>query len=308
MSSGLNWDRDGRDWPNRAASRFVAAGGLGWHVQIAGPDAQGAPVLLVLHGTAASSHSWRAMLMPLAAHFTVVAPDLPGHGFTSGRVPGGPGLPQMGRALSALLAELNAPPALIAGHSAGAAIALEVASRMAAPPPVIGFGAALMPFPGLAAQLFPALAKALFVNPLVPRIFARLAAVPGEAERFLARATASQIDAAGLALYARLLARHGHVGGALAMMANWDLSAFAPRLAAMAMPVRLIHGGDDPAVPLASVRAAAARLLQADVVVWDGLGHLAHEEEPERAAAAVVEFAAQHAILQTSPAKRRKRQ
>ena len=29
----LDWDRDGGDWPNREASRFVTAGGLRWHVQ-----------------------------------------------------------------------------------------------------------------------------------------------------------------------------------------------------------------------------------------------------------------------------------
>ena len=72
------WQRDGGDWPNREASRFVRAAGLLWHVQVMG---QG-PVLLLLHGTGAATHSWRAMLPLLARHFTVVAPDLPGHGFT----------------------------------------------------------------------------------------------------------------------------------------------------------------------------------------------------------------------------------
>ena len=43
MSDRPVWSRDGRDWPNREASRFVEAGGLRWHVQVAG---QG-PVLQV---------------------------------------------------------------------------------------------------------------------------------------------------------------------------------------------------------------------------------------------------------------------
>ena len=69
-----------RDWPNQASSRFVRAGGFGWHVQVMGP-ADG-PVLLMLHGTAAATHSWRDLAPLLARRFTVVAPDLPGHGFT----------------------------------------------------------------------------------------------------------------------------------------------------------------------------------------------------------------------------------
>src|SRR5206468_2126887 len=62
------------DWPNRAASLAVEAGGLRWHVQRAGHG----PVLLLLHGTGAATHTWRDLLPLLATDFTVVAPDLPG--------------------------------------------------------------------------------------------------------------------------------------------------------------------------------------------------------------------------------------
>ena len=47
MSNRLDWERDGRDWPNHAASRFVPAAGLRWHVQQAGNG----PVILLIHGT-----------------------------------------------------------------------------------------------------------------------------------------------------------------------------------------------------------------------------------------------------------------
>ena len=33
----MDWKTDGRDWPNAAASRFVEAGGVRWHVQCAWP-------------------------------------------------------------------------------------------------------------------------------------------------------------------------------------------------------------------------------------------------------------------------------
>ena len=46
MTARLVWERDGRDWPNRAWSRFVFADGLLWHVQVMGAG----PVLLLLHG------------------------------------------------------------------------------------------------------------------------------------------------------------------------------------------------------------------------------------------------------------------
>jgi magnesium chelatase accessory protein len=36
MADRPSWEREGRDWPHREASRFVTAGGLRWHVQVAG--------------------------------------------------------------------------------------------------------------------------------------------------------------------------------------------------------------------------------------------------------------------------------
>src|SRR3954447_2043573 len=124
MSDRPVWSRDGRDWPNREASGFVEAGGLRWHVQRMG---QG-PVLLLVHGTAAATHSWRALAPLLARHFSVVAPDLPGHGFTA--MPAnahGLSLPGMAALLGALLNRLQVDPALVAGHSAGAAVLLRLA-------------------------------------------------------------------------------------------------------------------------------------------------------------------------------------
>ena len=38
------------------------------------------PVLLLIHGVAGTLENWRAVIGPLARHYTVVAPDLPGHG------------------------------------------------------------------------------------------------------------------------------------------------------------------------------------------------------------------------------------
>ncbi|MGD9027768.1 MAG: alpha/beta hydrolase, partial [Methyloceanibacter sp.] len=34
MQQKLDFARDGEDWPNREASRFVEAAGLKWHVQV----------------------------------------------------------------------------------------------------------------------------------------------------------------------------------------------------------------------------------------------------------------------------------
>jgi magnesium chelatase accessory protein len=288
--SGPRWDVEGRTWPNRAASRFVAVGRLRWHVQIMGPD--DAPVLLLLHGTGAANHSWRDCAPLLATRFRVVAPDLPGHGFTSGRPAGGLAMAAMARALGDLMKALALDPAVIVGHSAGAAIAIRMAIDGAAQPrAIVGLGAALLPIPGLAGVLFPSLARLLFVNPLAPHLFAQMARKPGETARFLARSTGSQIDAAGIAAYQCLFATPGHCAGAVAMMADWDLPALRRDLARLDLPVLLIHGTGDAAIPLMHARHATTILPDARLIPLADLGHLAHEEKPDQVADIIAEFA-----------------
>lgn len=94
MARTLDWQRDGPQWPHHQRSRFVQDGGLHWHVQtFDGPDPQ-APWVLLLHGTGASTHSWRDLAPLLARRLRVLALDLPGHAFT-GLPPGGMGAPQL---------------------------------------------------------------------------------------------------------------------------------------------------------------------------------------------------------------------
>lgn len=288
MSLGPRWAVEGRDWPNREHSRFVEVGRVRWHVQVMGHG----PVMLLLHGTGAATHSWRDVAPLLAEHFTVVAPDLPGHGFTTGRPVGGLSMPAMARAAGELLRSMNVEPDIIVGHSAGAAIALRMAlDGLASPRRIVGIGSALLPFPGLAAKLFPAMARMLFVNPFAPHLMAGMARRSGETGRFLLRSTGSRIDAAGVGFYERLMTNSKHVEGAITMMANWDLEALKRDLPRVQVPLLLVHGEGDGAIPLSAAREATALIPWATLVPLAGLGHLAHEERPDEVADLIRTFA-----------------
>lgn len=289
--SALDWSREGLIWPHREASQFIEAGGARWHVQRMG---SGQPLLL-LHGTGASVHSWRGLMPILAQGNDVIALDLPRHAFTTGHSAYAMSLPAMAGEIAGLVKALGVEPAAIIGHSAGAALALQLALGHGFSGPIVGLNSALRPFPGPFAQIFPAVAKALFINPLVPRIFASTVDLTGGAGRFLWRSTHSHIDAEGLACYRTLLKHPGHAGGALAMMANWDLPTLRTRMGSAGNPVLLIHGGNDPAIPPSWAREAQGWLANARLDVLPGLGHLAHEEAPEQAAALITAFLAERA-------------
>lgn len=300
MAAGLNWASDGRHWPHRERSRFVDMSGQHWHVQQWPPPRPDAPTWLLLHGTGASTHSFRGLAPLLAAHAGIVAPDLPGHGFSGAAPIGRAGMEGMAQAVRMLLRELGVAPTCTVGHSAGAAIAVrmrlredanaEKAAKAAkagdAPAPphlLIGLNAALLPLTGLAGTLFSPAAKLLALNPLAPYFFSWHAAQGAVLTRLL-RSTGSTLDAEGALLYRQLIESPAHVAGALTMMAQWDLPALARDLPRLRTPLHLVVAERDGTIPPADAERVRQLLPGTTVHRLPGLGHLAHEEQPDRVA------------------------
>ncbi len=284
MTRYLDWTADGADWPNREASRFVEAAGMRWHVQVAGSG----PVILLLHGTGASTHSWRDILPSLARHFTVIAPDLPGHGFTARPTRASLSLPGMAAAVATLLKELKLAPDRSVGHSAGAAVAVRMATeRLSVPKDIVSFNGAFFPVSGVAGQFFSPLAKAVAGAKMMQRLFARMA--DRQSVERLLRDTGSRIDAEGLKFYQRLFGNEGHIAGTLGMMAAWDLHWVEQDLRNLPVPLYLVKASNDRTVPPANADRAARLAPKAAMIEMKGLGHLAHEEDPATAAAIIAD-------------------
>ncbi|ACK51005.1 magnesium chelatase accessory protein [Methylocella silvestris BL2] len=302
MSDRLDWDKDGADWPNRATSRFVTAGELRWHVQIMGDG----PVLLLLHGAGSSTHSWRDLAPLLARRFTIVAPDLPGHGFTQAPRPRDMSTDGMAKAVSSLVAALDVDPTYAAGHSAGAAILCRMRLERAIEPRLLfSLNGALLPFDGFAGRVFSPLAKMMFKNTLIPapRLFAWLASDRSSVERTL-RNVGAHLDRRGVEFYARLFRNAGHVGATLGMMAHWDLKSLRRDLPRLDSHLVLVATEDDRAIPVRDAHAAAGLVPGSRKIILRRGGHLLHEERPEEAfdliVAAIEQYQAGSASLAPS--------
>ena len=292
----LTLARDGRDWPNTDASQMVEAGGLRWHAQRMG---QG-PKMLLVHGTGASTHSWRALAPLLATRFDILAPDLPGHGFSDPVRSGVPSLPAMSKALHQLLETLDFQPDIVVGHSAGAAILARMClDGLIAPKLLVSLNGAFLPFEGLAGQLFPPMARLLFLNPIAPRLFA-WSADKAAVSRLL-RGMGSVIEPAGIDQYVRLFSNKTHVEGVLAMLANWDLVPLQRDLPKLKTPLALIAAAQDKAVPPEAARQIQGKLPGARIERLRGLGHLAHEENPAVVAELICKLADEAGIPASNP-------
>ncbi|EKE76073.1 alpha/beta fold hydrolase BchO [Oceanibaculum indicum] len=275
-SCRLDWETEGHSWPYRQHSQFVTSGRLTWHLQFHGPA--DAPLILLLHGTGASGHSWQRLVPLLAERYRLMIPDLPGHGFTTARGRTDLSLDGMAMALRALLDQLGLVPDTVIGHSAGGPIAI-VLSGMLDPPPrrVIGINGAYLPIRGN--RIFSPLAKALFANPLSAAAFALLTRATPLAGNLLA-STGSRINRESSDIYRRLMRMPGHVQGALGMMAAWDLGTLDDRMRKLDMPLILIAARDDPMVPDNNSRHVAKLTPHARLILTGHGGHLLHESEP----------------------------
>lgn len=296
-------------WPGSA---WAPAAGLDVHVEAvvdgapvtdlsALPAPSGAPVLL-LHGFGANTRSWGSTLpwignAPGSVGDVALAYDRPGFGLTErptggwarDRNPYGPDA-QVATAV-ALIDALGADAAVLVGHSAGGAIALQTA--LAHPDRVAGLVlVAPAVYRGGGA---PAWSRPLLRTPQLERIGPALMRQLGgpTGDDFLRSSWAdpTRIDDAVFEAYRRPLRAHDWDRGLWELVKASAEPDLAHRLAQVQVPVLIVHGLQDAVVPIAQSRALVGDLVStpggAQLAELDGCGHLPHEECPDAFRAAV---------------------
>jgi pimeloyl-ACP methyl ester carboxylesterase len=274
-------------------SQFAVVHGLQVHYKQAG---QGEPVLVLLHGFAASTFSWRKVMAPLSEQGTAVAFDRPGSGLTQRPLPGdwegeSPYSPEaQADQTIGLLDVLGVEKAVLVGNSAGGTIALLATlrhpQRVAAL--VLVDAAIYVGGPPGWIRPFLRLPQVRRLGPLLVRSIQRGGRRLGRiAWHDPARLTPQTWEG-----YRTPLRAHDWDVGL------WELTeASHPlhlerRLAEIHVPVLVITGDDDRIVPTAQSVRLAAEIPGAELVVIPRCGHVPHEERPAAFLDAVAGFLA----------------
>jgi pimeloyl-ACP methyl ester carboxylesterase len=276
-----------------ADSRFVTLDGLDVHYKVAG---QGEPALILLHGFGASVYSWRDVMALLGEQGLVAAFDRPAFGLTERPLKGAwtganPYAPETAADLTvALMDALQVERAVLVGHSAGGAIAIETALRhpervraLVLVAPAVYEGGAPP-----AVQPLLRLPQVRRLGPLLVRWLLPRAGVQGVLSAWY---DPERIPPEVLEAYQRPLRAE-----------NWDRALWeltlasrrvdTARLSELSMPVLVITGDSDTIVSPADSQRLAEELPNAQLVVIPRSGHLPQEEHPALFVDAVGAFVA----------------
>ena len=255
------------------------------------------PVLVLIHGILGSRRSWENLVSLLMRDFTVIAPDLLGHG-DSAKPRGDYSLGAHAGRLRDLLDELGVERVTPVGHSLGGGVALQFAWLF----PERCDRLVLVSSGGLGRDISPILRVPTLpgVEWLLPLVSRPWLLRSGEA---LAR----RLGRAGLPLAPdveelwRGYVSLGDAGSRRAFLATirtvvdpggQTVSALE-RLPALAhIPTLLVWGARDRLIPVAHGRAAQRAIPGSRLEVFEGAGHAPHLSEPARFVALLREFAA----------------
>lgn len=255
------------------------------------------PALLLIHGVGDNSKSWDTVHAKLAQRFTVIAPDLLGHG-ESDKPHADYSLPAFANGMRDLLAVLGIDRVTVVGHSFGGGVAMQFAYQY----PQLVERIVLVSAGGVAKDV--SLALRLAAMPLGAEALGVLRA-PGVMPtiRRVGRAVQSALgstrfgrDAAevvdllegfldrdGLAAFARTLRSVVDARGQYVTMLDRSYLVES-------VPVQIIWGEDDLIIPVEHAHTAHAAMPGSRMEIFEDSGHMPFHDHPDRFVEVVERF------------------
>jgi len=269
-------------------SQFIAVNGMQVHLRDEGPRDDPLPIVL-LHGTSASLHTWDGWTKSLKDQRRVIRFDLPAFGLTGPDPHNDYSIAAYVRFVQAVMDQLGVRRFVLVGNSLGGQIAWSSALAM----------------PQRVRQLVLVDAAGYPLQPTSVPIGFRLAGTPGfrtVMEHVLprgmvdssvrnvygdpARVTRELVDR-----YYELALRAGN-RRALAYRLDQRISTEEDSIRQLQLPTLILWGGRDRLIPPDNGQRFAADIRGARLVVFDALGHVPHEEDPEQTVQAFKAFVA----------------
>ncbi len=260
------------------------------------------PTILLIHGIAGSSTTWRLVMPALAEHYTVIAPDLLGHGH-SAKPRGDYSLGAYASGIRDLLTVLEKERVTLVGHSLGGGVAMQFAYQF----PQWAERLVLVASGGLGKEVSPLLKAvtlpgAEYVLPLL--LHSRIREVgewPGNGARRVGWRPSDTLAEVWRS-YTTLTDRHGqmafiHTVRSVIDMGGQRVSAHDRLYLAEAVPTLIVWGDRDRIIPVAHAYRAAEAISGGRLEILEGAGHFLPWQDADRFLAVLEDF-----LQSTTPA------
>jgi pimeloyl-ACP methyl ester carboxylesterase len=260
------------------------------------------PVLLFIHGIGDSSATWLDVLPSLTADFTVIAPDLLGHG-ESDKPRADYSAAGYANGMRDLLTVLDVDQVTIIGHSLGGGVAAQFAYHF----PHLVERLVLVGTGGVGREVHPILRLA--ASPGVDLVLPAVTSGPARALIAALRRPLAALGGFGLGddlsygldLYQQLgsaTARQAFLR-TLRAVVDWQgqvVTMLDRAYLTKNLPTLLIWGSRDSVIPLAHAQVAHRALPSSRLEIFPGAGHFCHHDDPMRFLSVLREF-----LTQTAP-------
>jgi pimeloyl-ACP methyl ester carboxylesterase len=295
MIGGLAWiwapDRSVDSLKARWAappSRFVPLQGMQVHVRDEGPRDDPTPIVLI-HGTSASLHTWDGWVAALSPHRRVVLMDLPGFGLTGPAPDGDYSMARYTGFVRDFLDLLKLDEVVMGGNSLGGGIAWQTAlahpTRVRQLVLVDATGYPLQP------QSMPIgfrLAQISWLAPITQKILPRSMIAASVRNVY---GQPNKVSPALVDRYYELTLRAGN-RASLTQRFQYRSSdaALADQISQLSLPTLILWGSEDRLIPPEHGQRFHQDIAGSQLQVFEGLGHVPHEEDPEATVQAVKRF------------------
>lgn len=255
------------------------------------------PVIVLIHGIAGSSTTWRGVLPALAEQYTVVAPDLLGHGH-SAKPRGDYSLGAYASGVRDLLAVLGLERATVIGHSLGGGVAMQFAYQF----PERVERLVLVASGGLGREVSPILRAVTLPGAeyVVPVLLHRKVREAGEWLGWLPRRLGWKPDDSLAEVwrgYTTLTDRAGqqafiHTVRSVIDVAGQRVSAHDRLYLTQALPTLIVWGDNDRIIPVSHAHVAAEAMPGARLEILEGAGHFLPWRDADRFLEILLDFLA----------------
>lgn len=271
----------------QAPSQFVEVNGLNIHYRDEGLHSDLPPIVL-LHGTSASLHTWDGWVEALKHQHRVIRFDMPAFGLTGPDINNNYSIQNYAQTVVNILDKLGVDRFILGGNSLGGYVAWATAvlhpNNVAK---LILVDPSGYPLESTSVPIAFQLAQMPILNRLLEGFMPR-ALIQSSVENVYADPTLVTDELVDR--YFELNTRAGNRQALIERFRQTQPGILAKRLPEVKVPTLILWGAQDGLIPVNAAKKFQQDINHAELVIFQDLGHVPHEEDPDSTVKAVILF------------------